>query len=106
VHHLHLAADLRLEEAEAAVVGGEGLDVTIDDGAVDVATEQPEDARLALDLREQTGVAGDGIADERRPERLAPLPLVDGCFEVSDAPGLGLDLDLDAIRALEVQRPR
>jgi D-galactarolactone cycloisomerase len=36
----------------------------------------------------------------------APLPLVDGCFEVSDAPGLGLDLDLDAIRALEVQRPR
>jgi D-galactarolactone cycloisomerase len=35
----------------------------------------------------------------------APLPLVDGCFEVSDAPGLGLDLDLDAIRALEVPRP-
>ena len=36
----------------------------------------------------------------------APLPLVDGCFEVSNAPGLGLDLDLDAIRALEVPRDR
>ena len=36
----------------------------------------------------------------------APLPLVDGCFEVSNAPGLGLDLDLDAIRALEVPRNR
>jgi D-galactarolactone cycloisomerase len=33
-----------------------------------------------------------------------PLPLVDGCFELSDAPGLGLDLDLEAIRGLEVPR--
>lgn len=34
----------------------------------------------------------------------APLPLVDGCFEVPDTPGLGLDLNLEAIRALEVPR--
>lgn len=34
----------------------------------------------------------------------APLPLVDGCFEVPDKPGLGLDLDLSAIKALEVPR--
>lgn len=36
----------------------------------------------------------------------APLPLVDGCFEVPNTPGLGLDLDLAAIRALEVPRRR
>ena len=34
----------------------------------------------------------------------APLPLVDGCFEVPNSLGLGLDLNLDAIRALEVPR--
>lgn len=33
-----------------------------------------------------------------------PLPLVDGCFEVPETPGLGLDLNLEAIRALEVPR--
>lgn len=35
-----------------------------------------------------------------------PLPLIDGCFEVPNKPGLGLDIDLDAIRALEVPRAR
>lgn len=35
-----------------------------------------------------------------------PLPLVDGCFEVPNTPGLGLDINLDAIRALEVPRSR
>lgn len=34
----------------------------------------------------------------------APLRLVDGCFEVPSAPGLGLDLDPDAIRALTAPR--
>ncbi len=36
----------------------------------------------------------------------APLPLVEGCFEVPNTPGLGLDLDLNAIRALAVPRTR
>ena len=35
----------------------------------------------------------------------APLPILDGCFEVPDAPGLGLDVNLDAIRAMEAPRP-
>ena len=35
-----------------------------------------------------------------------PLPLVDGCFEVPDTPGLGLDLNIDVIRALEVSPRR
>ncbi len=35
----------------------------------------------------------------------APLPITDGCFEVPNAPGLGLNINLDAIRALEVTRP-
>jgi L-alanine-DL-glutamate epimerase-like enolase superfamily enzyme len=34
----------------------------------------------------------------------APLPLVDGCFEVPDSPGLGLEINHDAIRALAVPR--
>jgi len=34
----------------------------------------------------------------------APLPLVDGCFEVPDSPGLGLEINHDAIRALTVPR--
>ena len=36
----------------------------------------------------------------------APLPLVDGCFEVPSTPGLGLNMNLDAIRAMEVPRAR
>lgn len=35
----------------------------------------------------------------------SPLPLVDGCFAVPDTPGLGLDLNLEAIRKWEVKRP-
>ncbi|MFO1448851.1 MAG: mandelate racemase/muconate lactonizing enzyme family protein [Opitutaceae bacterium] len=35
-----------------------------------------------------------------------PLPLIDGCFEVPNTPGLGLDLNLDFIRAMEAPRPR
>ena len=77
VHHLHLAAHLRLKEAEAAVVGRERLHVLIDHLAVDVAANDPEDAGLRLDLREQPGIAGDRVAHEAGPERLASLPLVD-----------------------------
>ncbi|MSU66426.1 MAG: mandelate racemase/muconate lactonizing enzyme family protein [Opitutus sp.] len=36
----------------------------------------------------------------------APLPIVDGCFEVPNTPGLGLDVNLEAIRAMEVPRTR
>ena len=35
-----------------------------------------------------------------------PLPLVDGCFEVPNTPGLGLDLNLDFIRSMEAPRSR
>jgi len=47
VQDLDLAADAGLEEAQTAVVGGEPVDVLVDDRAVDVAADQPEDARLA-----------------------------------------------------------
>ena len=77
VHHLQLAAHLGLEKAEAAVVGGERLDVGVDLGAVEVAADEPHDAGLRLDLREQAGVGRDGVADEARPQRLAAPPFVD-----------------------------
>ena len=77
VHHLHLAAHPGLEEPEAPVVGRELLDVLVDDVAVDVAADHPEDAGLRFDLGEQPGVAGDGVADEGRPQRLPPPALVD-----------------------------
>lgn len=33
-----------------------------------------------------------------------PLPIVDGCFEVPDTPGLGVNVNLEAIRAMEIPR--
>ena len=77
IDHLHLAADLGLEESETAVVGGERLDVGVDLAAVEIAAEQPEHTGLRLDLREQAGIGRDGVADEARPQRLAAPPLVD-----------------------------
>ena len=77
VDHLEFAAHLGLEETEAAVVGGERLDVGVDLGAVQVATDQPEHTGLRLDLREQAGIGGDRVADEARPQRLAAPSLVD-----------------------------
>jgi hypothetical protein len=76
-HDRHLAAHLGLEEAETAVVGRQGVDVAVDHLLVDVAPQEPEHARLALDLREQPPVAGDRVADEAGPHRLAGPPLVD-----------------------------
>ena len=68
VDHLDLPADLRLEEAEAAIVGGQQVDVLVDLLPVDVTAEEPEYARLRFDLGEQSGIAGDRVADETGPE--------------------------------------
>ena len=77
VHHLQFAPHLRLEEAEAAVVGGEEVDVLVDLLPVDVAADDPEDPRLRLDLGEEPGIAGDGVAHEAGPQCLLAAPLVD-----------------------------
>ena len=77
VDHFDLAAHLRLEEAEAAIVGGERLDIGIDFGAVEIAADEPEHARLRLDLREEPGVGGNAVADKACPERFTASPLVD-----------------------------
>ena len=77
MHHCHFPTDLGLKEAEAAVVAGERLDVRIDPGTVQVSAEQPQHAGLRLDLREQTGIGGDAVADEAGPQRLTAAALVD-----------------------------
>ena len=46
VHHLHFAAHPGLEEAEAAVIGGQGVDVAVNLFIVDIAAEEPKEARL------------------------------------------------------------
>ena len=75
--HRHLPADAGLEEAQAPVVGSQGLDVGIDPLPVHVPPQKPEHARLRLDLGQEAGVAGDGVAHEARPQRLAGPALVD-----------------------------
>ena len=77
VDHLDLAAHLGLEEAEAAVIGSERLDVRVDLRTVQIAADEPEHTGLRLDLREQAGVGGNRVADETGPERLTAAALVD-----------------------------
>ena len=68
VHHLHFAAHPGLEEAEAAVIGGQGVDIAVNLFIVDIAAEEPKEARLRLDLGQQAGVTGNAVADKIGPE--------------------------------------
>ena len=76
VNNAHFTAHLRLEESEAAIVGSQRVHIAVDRFPVYVAADQPEHARLALDLGQQAGVGGDRVADEARPEGLAGPALV------------------------------
>jgi hypothetical protein len=46
IEHLNLTANAGLEEAEAAVVGGQGFNVMVDLLVINIAAEKPEDTRL------------------------------------------------------------
>ena len=74
---LDFPAHLGLKEAEAAVVGRERVNVGVDLFTIDVATKQPEEARLRFDLRQEPSVVGNRVAHEARPEGLFPQAFVD-----------------------------
>ena len=74
---LQFAADAGMEEAEAAVIGGQLGHVLVDLLAVDLAGKQIEIGRMRLDERLQPGGADELVADEVDPEDPLPRPFVD-----------------------------
>ena len=66
-----------MEEAEAAVIGGQLGHVLVDLLAVDLAGKQIEIGRMRLDDRFQPGGADELVADEVHPKDSLPRPFVD-----------------------------
>ena len=65
--HLDFTSNASLKETKTTVVGRQHLHVSVDFFTVDISSKQPEHARLALDLGQQTGIRGDLVTDECGP---------------------------------------
>ena len=77
LHDFQFPAHPRLEKTQAAVVGRDQVDVFVDFLPVDIASEQPKDAWLRLDLSQEASVARDRVADKTRPKRFTAATFVD-----------------------------